>query len=37
MLNEGKQIHNFIFSSGSDFLMSYGSESFATWTSFMEA
>ncbi len=27
MLNEGNQIHNFISSSGSDFLKSYGSGS----------
>jgi hypothetical protein len=27
MLNEGNQIHNFIPSSGSDFLTSYGSDS----------
>ncbi len=30
MLNEGDQIHNFISSSGSDFLTSYGSGSGST-------
>jgi hypothetical protein len=30
MLNEGNQIHNFISSSGSDFLTSYGSGSDST-------